>query len=451
PLFILRDVTTQSGFRPADRTTTNTPSRGLTDDIILKGLLSEQDAISLLALFHENYGRWVSFDPATPIMRLLENVRKSPLLLAACCLIAVRHTSQELASRLAPKLFKDAKTLLSLSMLNVPQPIEFFQTSLVLSLWSTTIGQIPLGIDSWLLSGLALQHSVASDLFTTATEDQRAHSDKEVLDHLCIWNHLCLVHLHYCVGTRRKAVLDQKDVDRCRLVLGSDHATNFESRMVAEVHLYWIMYQSCTSTVDLPKTQRMLHSWKEEWGFLLDQPRSQFVQMGFYFAQLLVYDQSLKTGSAAVRESLLSEMIRLSTSIIHLAMDTADERTRHLTDHIYHMISFAAVTLCRLLGNYEEQLSASHDLHGLDGLILSLVSWLHAIGLPCHVAHTMGDVVAAFHKKLRPESGPSPSTSYAGVDPAIQDDFAQLFPEFYGTASFDMMNGSMLPDFQPIL
>jgi hypothetical protein len=171
--------------------------------------------------------------------------------------------------------------------------------------------------------------------------------------------------------------------------------------------------------------------------------------MGFHFAQLLLYDQSLKSRSAAVRESLLSEMVRLSTTIINLAMDTTDERTRHLTDHIYHMIAFAAVTLCRLLHLYEDQLSASHDLHGLDGLILSLVSWLHAIGLPSHVAHTMGDVVAAFHKKLRPYSGPSPSTSYADVDPAIQDDFAQLFPEFYGT-SFDMINGSMLPDYQPI-
>jgi hypothetical protein len=193
PLFVLRDVTTESGFRPADRTATNTPSRGLTNDIILKGLLSEPDAVSLLALFQENYGRWVSFSPVSPIVRLLEDVRKSPLLLAACCLIAVRHTSQELASRLAPKLFKEAKTLLSLAMLNVPQPIAFFQASLVLSLWSTTIGQIPLGIDSWLLSGFALQHSIASGFFTSTTG--RSHLNKEELDHLCIWNHLCLVHL----------------------------------------------------------------------------------------------------------------------------------------------------------------------------------------------------------------------------------------------------------------
>jgi hypothetical protein len=73
----------------------------------------------------------------------------------------------------------------------------------------------------------------------------------------------------YCVGTRRKAVIDQKDIDKCRLILGSDHATNFESRMVAEVHLYYIIYISCAVSVDLPKAQEMLHVWKEEWGFLL--------------------------------------------------------------------------------------------------------------------------------------------------------------------------------------
>ncbi|KAF2109470.1 hypothetical protein BDV96DRAFT_237091 [Lophiotrema nucula] len=453
PLFVLRDVTNESGFRPVDRTATNTPSRGVSDDLIVKGVISIEDAVSLISIFQENYGRWVSFSATLPAHSLLENVRRSPLLLSACCLIAVRHSSQELATRLAPKLFREARTLLSSAMLVVPQPIEFFQAALVLSLWSTTIGQVPLSIDSWLLSGFALQHSIASGLFSAPKDMSQSTQSKKELDRLCVWNHLCLVHLHYCVGTRRKAVLDRKEVDRCRLIVGSDHATNFELRMVSEVYLYWIIYDSFNTTIDLPRTQAALHAWKEEWNFLLEQPRSQFVQMGFWFAQLLVYDQSLKTRSAAVRESLLQEMVRLSTAIINLAIDSADERTRHLTDHIYHMISFAAVTLCRLLHNYEAQLSASHNLVGLDGLILSLVSWLHAIGLPSHVAHTMGDVVAAFHKKLRPDAGPSPNPSYADVDPGIQDDYAQFFPELFGSAGFDMMNGSMsmLPDFQPLL
>ena len=172
--------------------------------------------------------------------------------------------------------------------------------------------------------------------------------------------------------------------------------------------------------------------------------------MGYCFAQLLTYDRSLKTKSAAVRETLLLEMVHLSTTIIRLAMNTTDERTKHLTDHIYHMLSFAAVTLTRLLHNYEEQLAASHDLQQLDELILSLATWLHAIGLPCHIAYTMGNVVAAVHKKLRPDAGPSPSESYTGVDPAIHDEFAQFFPELFGNSPMDTMHVPMLPDFQLI-
>jgi len=222
--------------------------------------------------------------------------------------------------------------------------------------------------------------------------------------------------------------------------------------MVAEVNLYWIIYENCSVTsVDLPKTQAALHTWKEEWKWLFDQPRSQFVQMGFHFAQLLIYDQSLKSRSAAVRESLLSEMVRLSTAMLNLAMETTDDRTRHLTDHIYHMISFAAVTLCRLLHLYESQLSTRHDLVEIDTLVLQLVSWLHSIGLPCHVAHTLGDVVAAFHKKLRPEAQLTPTASYMEVDPSVQEDYALMFPELFSAISFDGSIGDLLPDWGPVL
>ncbi|KAF1840430.1 uncharacterized protein K460DRAFT_371624 [Cucurbitaria berberidis CBS 394.84] len=67
------------------------------------------------------------------------------------------------------------------------------------------------------------------------------------------------------------------------------------------------------------KKRDIVKIWKLQWQYLFDQPRSQFVQMGFHFAQLSSYVQSLKTS----QESLA----------------TADERTRYLTDHIYHIIS----------------------------------------------------------------------------------------------------------------
>lgn len=97
-----------------------------------------------------------------------------------------------------------------------------------------------------------------------------------------------------------------------------------------------------------------------------------------------------------------------------------------------------------LLHMYEGQLEASHDINELDQLILALVTWLCSIGLPCHVAHTMTDVVSAFHEKLRPDARPTPT--YEDTNPWSQADFAQMFPELLGTESFDGGNGVLLPD-----
>lgn len=451
PLFVLRDVAADSENHitvdnQGQAVNEIIPTQSQPDDIIFKRILSPAEAFSLLELFQTHYGRWVSFDKTTTTAVLLEDVRKYPLLLAACCLISVRHTSSEAASRLAPVLFKESEALLSAALLKTPQPIEFFQSTLILSMWSTTIAQVPLNFDSWILTGFALQHSIASTIFLSMRISNGSGLSIPDLDRLCIWNHMCLCHLHYCVGTRRKAIISQEDINQCRLILGSDHATNFETRMVAEVSLYWVLYESLCAPVDLPRTQAALKTWKNEWQYVLDRPRSQFVKMGFYFAQLLTYDQSLKTRSTAARESLLNEMVRLSIAIINLAMETTDERTRHLTDHIYHLISFAAITLSRLLHTYVSQLAQLHNLPDLEALLSTLVSWLHGIGSSSHIAHTMGNVVTAFHKKLRRSSDSSPATSYG----AVHDDFAQLFPELFGEHPAYVGSISMLPDFQPI-
>ena len=166
--------------------------------------------------------------------------------------------------------------------------------------------------------------------------------------------------------------------------------------------------------------------------------------MGYHFAQLLAFGQCLKSGTAAMRESLLSEMVRLSATILNLAIETSDDRTRHLTDHIYHIITFASVTLSRLINSYEEQIQVWHDVAELDSLILRLVGWLRSIGLPCHVAHTLGDVVSALHKKLRPHARSSTSADYE-TDHSIDANIAFIFPELIGSDLYDVSNGELWP------
>lgn len=134
-------------------------------------------------------------------------------------------------------------------------------------------------------------------------------------------------------------------------------------------------------------------------------------------------------------ESPLSELIRLTTSIINLAMETADERTQHLTDNIYHIVTFSAMTLCQLLRKYEDQLGNSHDVPDLDSLVSRLVAWLRSIGLRCHVAHMLGDLVSAQQKTLRPGVAGTPSGNSAFADMPSPN---TLFPDII---SAEMLEG----------
>lgn len=167
--------------------------------------------------------------------------------------------------------------------------------------------------------------------------------------------------------------------------------------------------------------------------------------MGFHFSNLLLYEHALKSKTARARESVVSEMIRHSTAIVNVAMDTVDERTRHLSDHIYHMITFAAIIICRLLNSYEEQLSVTFNIDELDGLIQDLVQWLHCIGLPCHAAHTLGNIIAKVHQKLRRRAEETPLI--APVDDVPEESFTNYyFPEFLGLGTSADGNLDLLSD-----
>ncbi|KAJ5984949.1 hypothetical protein N7499_008793 [Penicillium canescens] len=424
PIMVIRDLATDTGPKPSS------DIRSMSAD--LDDLIAPDLALTLITIFLEYYGRWVLFDPDCEPAELLRRVKKSPLLFCACSLIAVRHTSEDLAVSLAPKLYEHARSLASTTLLIAPQPIEFFQAALILSMWSTTVGQVPLSIDSWLLSGFALQHSQSSPLFTVVTTQSHPPNrlDEATMDRCYLWNHLCLAHMHYCVGTSRRSMLQPWQIERCRAVIDSDHAINFEVRMVAEIYLYWTVYEHLIhESVDLLKSVAALQTWKRKWEFVLDQPRSQFLSMGFHFSHLLLYEHALKSKSARARESVVSEMIRHSTAIVQLAMDTVDERTRHLTDHIYHMITFAAIVICRLSTAYQEQVASTHNIDELDSLVHDLVQWLYCIGLPCHAAHTLGNIIAKVHQKLRPRVEASPPD--APPDEMLND-FNYYFPEFLG-------------------
>jgi hypothetical protein len=171
--------------------------------------------------------------------------------------------------------------------------------------------------------------------------------------------------------------------------------------------------------------------------------------MGLHFAHLLADCESLKASKAVVSERTLGDVIQSSEDIINIFLDTTDERTRHLTDHVYNVVTFAALTLCRVLQSYHAQLQeAGHDLRMLHKLIEAIIIGLSSVGLPCHAASMLAAVVSARFARLQTtvedmrtlaaeglvaETSASMSEAYTGFD-----DYTFMYPDFSRTDLFDV-------------
>lgn len=76
----------------------------------------------------------------------------------------------------------------------------------------------------------------------------------------------------YCVVLQRQSFLNQAQIDQCLRMAESDHVTNYEARMAAEVQLYWIIYQeSCKGQAAMENTNDALQSWKQRWAALFSE------------------------------------------------------------------------------------------------------------------------------------------------------------------------------------
>lgn len=74
------------------------------------------------------------------------------------------------------------------------------------------------------------------------------------------------------MGTRRPSLLNDAHIDTCVSLLEHNDVDNFESRMAAEVRLYWIILKKCSaSEVNLVETEAALEAWNGEWSALFSE------------------------------------------------------------------------------------------------------------------------------------------------------------------------------------
>ena len=79
------------------------------------------------------------------------------------------------------------------------------------------------------------------------------------------FSNFCSHKSSHCVGTRRPAALSQKQIQHLVRPIGRNKLSNFEMRMVAEVELYWLIYQmSSASPNGVSRTDHRLIAWRDE-------------------------------------------------------------------------------------------------------------------------------------------------------------------------------------------
>jgi hypothetical protein len=70
---------------------------------------------------------------------------------------------------------------------------------------------------------------------------------------------------------RRTSVVTSSQIDfAARILQRINHArlSNFEHRMIAEVQLYWLIYQRTSLSHDHHQTEDALRKWKQDWAQL---------------------------------------------------------------------------------------------------------------------------------------------------------------------------------------
>lgn len=80
---------------------------------------------------------------------------------------------------------------------------------------------------------------------------------------------------------------------------------------------------------------------------------------------------------------------------MNLAIENADERTRQLADHIYHIVTFSPFHYAVLCIYKVNLIVAKYDVASLDNPVVRFVEWSRSIELPCRATHMLTSIPAA--------------------------------------------------------
>lgn len=334
------------------------------DDVISNDLLTIAECVTLLREFKDNYGAWVSFPQNVSLELIIQQIRDShcSLLLTLYMVLSLRYTLyyHDLKTRVYKNLLEKLREDYGQEFIRLGHAfkLEYIQSLVMLSVYSNSLSSDYQIFDSWLISGIGLKMYWSNNIQQSLLEGSDSNrggtykggnhffsvvgDESELKDESLscnrLYNHLCLAHLTNCLLSGRQAVLQQNDINRCKLTLQSQQASHFDGRMLAEIELYWLMERfqrnglrdaddisldsqltnfrviksqnkleetnDNTSAVSISKKDGDLDlmlskitKWWENWNYLSNQPIEEFIDFSYHFCYanlILMYFQQNK-------------------------------------------------------------------------------------------------------------------------------------------------------------
>lgn len=390
-------------------------------NIITLGLVTREKAIELLNIFLKYYNQWVSLPTTISTEKLLDlMIGKSSLLLTVCCCIVVRYHDPELRKTVWKLLLHKLQEDLRETMLIVPHTIEFIQALAVMSIYASSLSDEGFVIDAWFISSMALEHFVTKNVLglVMSFDGVSPVTEMDEITAYRVWNHLCLVHLVNCVMTGRMCILDQIRIDQCRKTLDIATSTNFDGRMIAEINFQLIIYTFQEGSQSLEEVEEEFRLWHNDWGYLFEQPTTQFVETGYHYGYFLIlyhwnYRQFVQASDSIEAHSLksnpsdvarvfdtcdvghLRRMIRHTLKVIEGLLNVSDATFFiALSDQIHFCGAYAAIMLARLI---ETVKSARRILDISETLFVKSMDQISALSARFRsVSRSDGDLVAKY-------------------------------------------------------
>ena len=423
PLSILQQLYPLHTFRPHYQ------------DVISTNIITTDQAIQLLDIFRDRYGRWPSFPTMTSTKRLLKRFRnRCPLLLTVSCLLSLKYGDPLLKQKIWSKLCSIVRKEVHWLSSSYSGGLEELQCLVILGAYciglsdsgfqaneeghtntddeeknNTKDSEPLLLLDGWHLSGIGLTlfeklngYGILDQMYgdeieilwqnnkrkieeklgkqvesplhdgDTPMDKIQLHENEEdddddddefnLLTLHRIWNTLVLIQLAYSLLDGRKSWVGIEKL-KPRQVSNIPSATNFDFRIISEIHMYLIGYRYIMLNERYDETIKDTKLWLDKWSSTFGQPSNQFVEIDYHFVGVLIKIKQLKLDMSSLEflhpasDIGMKDVIDIKMhahSIINLIDTVSDDSYfAFLSDQIHLTVFYATNILICILSALE--------------------------------------------------------------------------------------------------